>query len=160
MFPRITLPLAAFVIGASIFSASAFAQDYKIGALKINHPYARATVPGQSSGGAYISIENTGSTADKLIGTTSPAAKSVEIHTMKMDGNIMKMREAGEVELNPMSTVAMAPGGGFHIMLMGLTKPLKAGDQFPMTLIFQKAGKINVSVSVEDTSGMTNTMHH
>ena len=154
MFPRLAISLFACVISLSVY-----AHDYKLGALKIDHPYARATVPGQPSGGAYLSIENTGVGADKLLGATSPAAKSVEIHTMRMDGNVMKMREVGEVELQPMSTLTMAPGGGFHIMLMGLTKPLKVGDKFPMTLTFQKAGKIDVSVSVDDMSGKPGTMH-
>ncbi|PUA18227.1 copper chaperone PCu(A)C [Glaciimonas sp. PCH181] len=145
MFSRITISLLTLAL-----SATAYAHDYKVGALKIDHPYARATMPGQPSGGAYLSIENTGKEADKLLNVASPAAKSAEIHDMKMDGNIMKMREVGEIELRPMSTVVMTPGGGYHIMLMGLTKPLKAGDKFPMTLTFQKAGKIEVSVSVDD----------
>ena len=155
MFSRITMSLLTLA-----FSATAYAHDYKVGALKIDHPYARATVPGQPSGGAYLSIENTGKEADKLLSVGSPAAKSVEIHDMKMDGNIMKMREVGEVELRPMSTVAMVPGGGYHIMMMGLTKPLKVGDKFPMTLTFQKAGKIEVSVSVDDMkTQQTNATH-
>lgn len=154
MFSRLAVSLLACVI-----SASTYAHDYKLGALKIDHPYARATVPGQPSGGAYLSIENTGAGADKLLRVTSSAAKSVEIHTMRMDGDVMKMREVGEVELQPMSTLTMAPGGGFHIMLMGLSKPLKVGDKFPMTLFFQKAGKIDVSVSVDDMSGKPGTKH-
>lgn len=145
--------LIAISFLALAFSTSAYAHEYKIGALKIDHPYARATVAGQPSGGAYLSVENTGNEGDKLLGATSPAAKSVEIHNMKMDGNVMKMREVGEVELKPMSTVTMAPGGGYHIMLMGLAQPLKVGDKFPMTLTFQKAGKIEVSVSVDDLKG-------
>ncbi|MEB0014103.1 copper chaperone PCu(A)C [Glaciimonas sp. Gout2] len=154
MFPRLIVSVFACIISASVC-----AHDYKLGALKIDHPYARATVPGQPSGGAYLSIENTGPGTDKLLGATSPAAKSVEIHTMRMDGDVMKMREVGEVELQPTSTLNMAPGGGFHIMLMGLTKPLKVGDKFPMTLTFQKAGKIDVSVSVDDMSSKPGTMH-
>jgi len=149
MSPCISRLIAASFVTLA-FSAFAYAHEYRVGALKIGHPYARATVPGQPSGGAYLKLENTGSESDKLLSVTSPAAKSVEIHDMKMDGNVMKMREAGEIELKPMSTVTMAPGGGYHIMLMGLIQPLKAGGKFPMTLTFQKAGKIEVSVSVED----------
>ncbi|KAF3997335.1 copper chaperone PCu(A)C [Glaciimonas immobilis] len=154
MISRLTLSLVTL-----LFSISASAHDYTIGALKIDHPTARATVPGQPSGGAYLSIENTGKVADKLTKATSPWAKSVEIHSMTMDGNVMKMREVGDVELPPMATVAMAPGGGFHIMLMGLTKPLKVGDRFPMTLQFQKAGKIDVLVSVEDMNTASHAKH-
>jgi copper(I)-binding protein len=138
---------------ALALSVSAHAHEYELGSLHIGHPYARATVPGQPSGGAFLSIENKGKEADKLIGVSSPAAKSAEIHTMAMDGNVMKMREVGEIALPPASTVDMTPGHGYHIMLMGLAQPLKAGDKFPLTLTFQKAGKVEVSVYVTDLSG-------
>ncbi|MFC5472399.1 copper chaperone PCu(A)C [Paraherbaspirillum soli] len=138
---------------ALTISVSAYAHEYQLGALHIGHPYARATVAGQPSGGAFLSIENSGKETDKLIGVSSPAAKSAEIHTMTLDGDVMKMREVGEIELKPATTVLMTPGNGYHIMLIGLTQPLKAGDKFPLTLIFQKAGKIEVSVQVTDISG-------
>jgi copper(I)-binding protein len=115
----------------------------------ISHPYARATVPGQPSGGAYISIENKGKVADTLKSLSSTVAKSTELHTMAMDGNVMKMREVGDVDIKPSEKIAMHPGDGYHIMLIGLNKPLKVGDHFPMTLTFAKAGKIDVSVEVE-----------
>ncbi|WP_211452519.1 copper chaperone PCu(A)C [Collimonas antrihumi] len=134
-------------------SVSAYAQEYDLGSLHISHPYARATVPGQPGGGAFLSIENKGKEADKLIGVSSSVAKSSEIHTMSMDGNVMKMREVGEIDLPPASTVNMKPGHGYHVMLMGLNQPLKAGDKFPLTLTFRKAGKIEVSVVVTDLSG-------
>ncbi|SFH83111.1 hypothetical protein SAMN04515618_1044 [Collimonas sp. OK307] len=138
---------------ALAISVSAYAQEYDLGSLHISHPYARATVPGQPGGGAFLSIENKGKEADKLIGVSSSVAKSSEIHTMSMDGNVMKMREVGELDLPPASTVDMKPGHGYHIMLMGLSQPLKAGDKFPLTLTFRKAGKIEVSVIVTDLSG-------
>ncbi|MEO6921742.1 MAG: copper chaperone PCu(A)C [Collimonas sp.] len=138
---------------ALAFSVSAHAHEYTLGAIHISHPYARATVPGQPSGGAFLRIENTGKEGDKLIGVSSPAAKSTEIHSMAMDGDVMKMREVGEIALAPAATVDMKPGNGYHIMLIGLTQQLKAGDKFPLTLTFQKAGKIDVSVQVTDISG-------
>lgn len=144
--------VSLFVCALAV-SVSAYAHEYDLGSLHIGHPYARATVPGQPSGGAFLSIENKGKEADKLIGVSSPAAKNAEIHTMSMDGNVMKMREVGEIELAPASTVNMTPGNGYHIMLIGLTQPLKAGDKFPLTLTFQKAGKVEVSVHVTDLSG-------
>lgn len=141
-------------------SVSAYAHEYQLGTLHIGHPYARATVPGQPSGGAFLSIQNTGKEADKLIGVSSSVAKSTEIHTMSMDGNVMKMREIGEIALPPAATVEMTPGHGYHIMLMGLTQPLKAGDKFPITLTFEKAGKIEVSVHVTDMSGKSADAAH
>lgn len=135
---------------ASAFGASAYAHDYKAGDLRIEHPHARTTVPNQPSGVAYVAIENKGRNSDKLIAVTSTIAKSVEIHTMSMDGNVMKMREVDSIEIKPAARIAMQPGDGYHIMLIGLKKPLKAGDKFPLTLTFEKSGKVEVSVRVEE----------
>lgn len=145
---------------ALAISISAYAQEYDLGSLHISHPYARATVPGQPGGGAFLSIENKGKEVDKLIGVSSSVAKSTEIHTMSMDGNVMKMREVGEIDLPPASTVDMKPGHGYHIMLIGLNRPLKTGDKFPLTLTFRKAGKIEVSVVVTDLSGKSADAAH
>ncbi len=135
---------------ALLVCAAAVAQTYKGGDLLITQAFARSTVPGQTSGAAYLSIENKGKAPDKLIGVASPAAKSVQIHTMAMDGNVMKMREATEIALQPATKVAMQPGDGYHIMLIGLKKALKAGDKFPLTLNFEKSGKVEVAVPVEN----------
>ncbi|KAF1047713.1 MAG: hypothetical protein GAK35_00528 [Herbaspirillum frisingense] len=142
------------------------AHEYKLGQLEIGHPYARSTVPGQPAGGAYFSIENKGSAPDRLVALSSPVAKTTEIHTMAMEGNLMKMREVdGGLEVKPGQKIAMQPGNGYHIMLMGLSKPLKAGDKVPLTLTFEKAGKVDVTVNVEDAAAagkddMKGHMHH
>ena len=140
------------VIALVLMSTSLHARDATPPTLSVTHPYARSTMPGQASGAAYLTIENKGKQADKLIAITSPAAKSVEIHTMTMDGNVMKMREAGNVELKPHDKITMNPGDGYHIMLIGLKQPLKPGDKFPLTLNFEKSGKLEVSVTVEDAA--------
>lgn len=141
---------------AFTFGASAHAHDYKAGDLQIQHPHARATVANQPSGAAYLTIENKGKNADKLIAVSSPVAKSAEIHTMSMDGNVMKMREVDDIEIKPSTRVAMEPGHhGYHIMLLGLKQPLKAGDKFPLTLTFEKSGKVDVSVWVEEKNAKT-----
>jgi copper(I)-binding protein len=149
--------LLLFIITLTI-SALVFANDYKIGNLYINHAVARPSYPGQPSGAAYFSIENRGSTLDKLISISSPIAKSVQIHTMSMEGGVMKMREADGIEIKPSSKIIMQPGNGYHIMLIGLKQPLKPGDKFPLTLTFEKAGKLRVPVVVEGIkSGMDMT---
>lgn len=156
-FRSIALLITTLVIGTA-----AFAHDYQAGAIHVDHPYARATMPMQPAAGAYLTIENTGKTADKLIALASPAAKNVELHTMSMDGNVMKMRAVPALELKPADRIVMKPGSGYHLMLMGLAQPLKAGDKFALTLTFEKAGKVEVSVWVEDTT-MKNTAameHH
>ena len=140
---------------AFTFGAAAHAHDYKAGDLQIQHPHARATVANQPSGAAYLAIENKGKLADKLIAVSSPVAKSAEIHTMSMDGNVMKMREVDGIDIKPSARVAMQPGHGYHIMLVGLKQALKAGDKFPLTLTFEKSGKVDVSVSVEEKDAKT-----
>lgn len=128
----------------------AHAQEYTLKGLHIERPYARATVPNQPSGGAYLTIENQGKSTDKLVAASSPVAKSIEIHTMSMEGNVMKMRQVSDIELKPAAKIEMLPGNGYHLMLLGLNRPLKTGDKFPLTLTFEKAGKTEVMVSVVD----------
>lgn len=145
MHSRSLITVAALVVA---FSANA--NEYKAGGLHIIHPYARTTVPNQTVGGAYLTIENSGKTGDKLVAVASPIASRAEIHTMSMDGNMMKMREVSDIEIKPSSKLVMQPGNGYHIMLTGLKQPLKAGNTFPLTLTFEKAGKLAVSVLVQD----------
>lgn len=139
-----SLVLAAALLGTSF----AHAQD-----VQVSESFARATVPQQKSAGAYVTIENKGREIDRLVGASTPVAKSVEIHTMTLDGNVMRMREAGSIELKPASRVEMRPGEGYHLMLMGLQRPLKAGESFSITLQFEKAGKIEVNVPVQAGRG-------
>ena len=142
---------SALLLTAALLAAStAFAHEYKAGAIAIAHPHARATAPGQPAGAAYLGLNNTGATADKLLRASSPAATSVEVHTMSMEGNVMKMREVGSIELPPGANIAMKPGDGYHLMLMGLKNPLKLGDKIPMTLVSEKAGSVEVTVNVEE----------
>lgn len=153
------------LIAALSLSASfpAHAQSYKAGDISIDQAFARATVPHQPSGGAYLTIENHGKTADRLVSASSPVARSVEIHTMTMEGNIMKMREAGSLEIKPSERVVMQPGQGYHLMMMGLKEPLKAGGTFPVTLTFEKAGTLQLQVKVQDkalANGSSGGMPH
>ena len=129
-------------------SLTASAHEYNFGTLHILHPHARATVPQQPAGAAWVSIENQGKTADRLLSVSSPIAQSSELHEMSMQGDVMKMRETGPMEIRPGEKLIMQ-AGGYHIMLMGLKQQLKAGDKFPLTLVFEKAGKQEVSVTVD-----------
>lgn len=123
-------------------------HGYLLGDLQIGHPWTRATVPGQSSGGVYLSIENKGQTSDRLVSASSPIARSTEIHTMAMEDNVMKMREIGSIEVTPAEKISMQPGKGYHIMLIGLDRSLKVGDRIPLTLTFEKAGRLEVLAHV------------
>lgn len=149
-----------FLLPAVLASTLAIAQDYQLKDLRIANPYARPTAPHQPAGGAYLTIENRGKAADQLVAAASPVAKSVQIHTMTMDGNVMKMREAGAIDIKPAAKIEMKPGAGHHLMLMGLRQPLKTGDKFPLVLTFEKAGKTEVSVTVRDQDDMHGGAHH
>ncbi len=156
--------LRSLVISAAalVISTSLQAHDFKVGGIRIDHPYARPTVPGQTSAGAYLTLENKGKDTDKLVSIASPAAKSAEIHTMSMDGDIMRMREVPNIEIKSSATVTMKPGGGYHIMLIGIKKPLMPGEKIPLTLTFEKSGDVDVFAVVKgaDTKTAPEKMNH
>jgi copper(I)-binding protein len=136
--------LRAFALLLLVFAGASHAQS-----IVVNKALARATVGKASNGAAFLQIENKGAD-DVLLSGSSPASSKVEIHTMSMDGNVMKMRALDQLELKSGQKLEMKPGTGVHIMLMGLKKPLAAGDKFPLTLNFRKAGKIDTTVEVSD----------
>jgi copper(I)-binding protein len=140
--------LTLAILAAALLSSGAFAHDYQLKTLHIDHPFARATPPGAKVAGAFMAIANQGKDPDRLISVASPAAGLVQIHEMAVDGGIMKMRAVQGVDLKPGATTELRPGG-FHVMLEGLKQPLKQGDQIPLTLTFEKAGSIEVKVEVE-----------
>jgi len=115
----------------------------------IDKAVARATVGKMANGAAFLQIANKGAD-DVLLSGSSPAASKVEIHTMSMDGNVMKMSALDQLELKAGQKLEMKPGSGVHIMLIGLKKPLAAGDKFPLTLNFRKAGKVDATVEVAE----------
>jgi copper(I)-binding protein len=128
--------------------ATVYAHEYTLGELHIGHPWSRATPPGAQTGGAFLKLTNNGKAADKLVKAETPAAGTVELHTMSMDGNVMRMRQVESIELKPGASVALAPGG-LHIMMIGLKQALKQGDKVPMTLWFEKAGKVEVQLAID-----------
>lgn len=139
----------SFAAGLALACAAlaAHAHDYKIGAITIDRPYARATLPGQPTGGAYLRLDNRGP-ADRLLAAKCDIARSVELHEMKMEGDVMRMRQLDAIDVPSNQATVLKPGG-LHVMLMGLKAPLKEGQRFPMTLKFEKAGEVKVEVSVD-----------
>ena len=138
-----------WLFALALSSAPALAEDYKLKNLVIDHPYARATPPGATTGGAYVTVENKGATPDKLLAASTPAAKFVEIHQMSMNGGMMTMRAVQGIEIKAGARIELKPGG-YHLMLLDLKKPLRTGAKIPLTLVFEKAGKLEVSAWVED----------
>lgn len=137
-------------LALAMAATAAFAHEFKLGEMTIGHPYSRTTAPGQSTGGAYLSVANRGP-ADTLVSARTPVAQSVEMHEMRMAGEVMQMREIRSIAVPSDKPVVLQPGG-LHLMLIGLKSPLKQGDRFPLTLKFQKAGEVTVEVVVETAS--------
>ena len=136
---------------------AAHAHTFKLGAIEIGHPYARATAPGQPSGGGYLSLSNAGAN-DRLLSASAEVSKAVELHTMTMEGDVMRMRQVEAIELPAGKKVELKPGG-LHIMFIGLKAPLKPGDKFPLKLRFEKAGEVTVEVNVEAASASHEMKH-
>ncbi|GAA0522529.1 MAG: copper chaperone PCu(A)C [Pigmentiphaga sp.] len=128
-------------------AGQAVAHDYTAGAIQINHPWSRATVTGQPAGGGFLKLTNKGAD-DKLIAVRADISATAELHTMQMDGDIMRMRQVDGIALPAGQTVELRPGG-YHIMFMRLKAPLKEGTSFPATLVFEKAGEVKVDFKVE-----------
>ena len=139
-------------------AATVSAHDFSVGQIKIAHPYARATPAGQATGGGYLKLDNAGAD-DKLLSASAQVSSSVELHSMSMEGDVMRMRQVDGVALPAGKTVELKPGG-LHIMFVGLKAPLKAGDSFPMTLKFQKAGEVTVTVNIEAAGAAAAAMPH
>ena len=148
------LPVILMTAGA----AAARAHGSRAGGLVIDHPYATPTPAGATTGAAYLrTLRNTGDQADRLIGASTPVARTVEIHRSVVDpAQVMRMRAVDGIDLPPKAELKLRHGGEHHLMLIDLRAPLKTGDRFPMTLRFQKAGEIEVMVWVQqprDASG-------
>lgn len=117
----------------------------KTGTIVVEQAWARASLT--TNGAAYVAFRNMGKSTDRLIGIRSPVARRAELHTHTMDKGIMRMRPLKAIEVHPGAPAVMRPGGD-HIMLMGLTRKLKRGETFPITLRFAHAGEVTVMVTV------------
>jgi len=142
----------AIVIAATLavsLALPAHAEDVAADSVKISAPWARATPKGAAVGAGYMTITNNGSTPDRLVGGASEVASDFEIHEMRMDNGVMRMRQiTNGLEIKPGQSVELKPGGN-HVMFLGLKKPLAQGEHVKATLAFEKAGKVDVDFTVE-----------
>jgi copper(I)-binding protein len=124
--------LSLSVVFAAVLTLPAFAQS-----VDVKDAWARTSVPGQKATGAFMKI--TAKEGSRLVAASSPVAGVTEVHEMKMDGNVMKMRAVeGGLELPAGKTVELKPGG-FHVMLMDLKAALPKDSTIPLTLVFKDA---------------------
>jgi len=141
--------LCGILFFGALTCASASAEEVKAGDLVITQAWSRATPGGAKVGGGYLTIENKGSTADRLIGGSADIAAKVQVHEMAMNNGVMTMRPIDKgLTIEPGKTVKLAPGG-LHLMLLDLKSPLKQGDKVPLTLEFERAGKVSLSLDVQ-----------
>jgi len=142
------------------FTVPAQAGDAKAGDLVITQAWSRATPSGAKIAGGYLTIENKGATPDRLVGGGGAIAGKVEIHEMAMNNGVMTMRPLDKgLAIEPGKTVKLAPGG-YHLMLMDLKGPFKQGDKVPVTLEFEKAGKVTLSFDVQGVGAQAPAHDH
>jgi hypothetical protein len=148
------MSIKLLIVGVGLLlGAAAWAQS---GQLQVTDAWARATPGKAENGAAYLTVRSP--TADRLVAASTPVAKKAELHTMSMTGMVMKMRPVEGVDIPAGGSVTLKPGG-LHIMLLGLDKPLKVGQSFPLTLTFEKAGSRAVTVAVEKPGAASGPGH-
>jgi copper(I)-binding protein len=146
MISRRTLAGAALLL-AALPLRPAPAQTIEVGALRLENPWTRAANQG-AQGAGFLVIRNTGAAPDRLLAAASPAAQRMELHTHVRDGEVMRMRPVADIPVPANGSVTLQPGG-LHLMLIGLTQPLVAGQSVPVTLRFERAGEVTIQLAVQ-----------
>ncbi len=147
------MKIILLVLTLTFFSFSARAE------MVITNPLSFETAEGQKVGAALMTLQNTSADDDKLIKASAPICGHVELHTMAEENGIMRMREIPKIDVPKGETVALTHDG-LHLMLMDLKAPLKAGQVFPLTLVFEKAGEKTVEVKVQSRSALHKMMNN
>ncbi len=128
--------------------AVAVSSNYTLGGIEIGSPWARAPSPATGDGAGFFTLTNKGAASDRLIAAVSPAAGRVEIHAIKVEGSELRMRQLVDgLALSPGATLTLKPRG-YHLMLIGLKTPLEQGARITVTLVFEKAGSIDIELVV------------
>jgi len=141
----LSLPFRSIAAGA-LLAAAAASWAQPAAPVQADGAWVRASVPGQSGTGGFMTL--TAHAPLKLVGVRTPAAGVAEVHEMKMDGDTMRMRGIPALDLPAHRAVELKPGG-YHLMLMDLAQPLKAGDTVPLTLSFQDAQGATSTLTVQ-----------
>jgi copper(I)-binding protein len=144
--------------------APAVPHEVRVGPITVTDLWARATPPGAKTAGGYLTITNSGSAPDRLVGVATPAAARGEIHQMSVAADVMTMKPADGVAIPAGESVTLAPGG-FHLMFLGLMEPLVEGGEMPVTLTFEKAGSVEtylhvIAIGAMGLDGSVDAEHH
>ena len=148
---KLSLTLSACLL-AMLSMQSISADEYRLGHLQITDPYTRTTPPMAAVAGGFMTVTNNGTESDTFLGGRAGFVEAVEIHEMSMADGIMKMRRLENgLQIAPNETVELKPGG-YHLMLIKPSEPMKEGDKHKITLSFKQAGDIEVELEVKDIS--------
>jgi copper(I)-binding protein len=162
--PRSLLTIPARLITALLLTlyigSEAHAQTATSSTITVEQPWARATPKGASTGAAYMTLINNSTTADRLLGATTSMAEAVQFHKETQDNGVSRMRQVPAVDLEPGAKIIFKPGE-MHMMIVRLKQPLTEGQTLPLTLQFEKAGAIEVTVPIGKVGAMEpNHMDH
>jgi periplasmic copper chaperone A len=144
------------IAGAIALTAGgAWAQNYRVGQIEVGNPWALATSGYDlTNGAAYMVLSDRGTQPDQLVSATTPVARKMELHVFNVENGVYGMHPISAFQVTPGTAPTVLEPGGAHVMLEGLTQPLKAGDSFPLVLSFKKAGKLRVDVRIEGSAPM------
>lgn len=137
---------AAVLTGALIMVSALPRMTFAAETVNVGNAWVRATAPGQKTAGAYMDLTSDADAA--LVAADSAVAGKAELHSMSMDGGVMRMRSVAKIDLAAKKAVKLAPGG-LHIMLLDIKQPLKEGDKVPLTLVIRSGGNAQSTVKVE-----------
>jgi len=148
-------PVFAMAALLTLGVAPSLAQQFSVGDIVVEKPWARATPRGATVGAGYLTIRNNSAVADHLTGGTADFATAVEPHEMSMKDGVMTMRLVPDgIVIPPNGAVTLTPGG-FHLMFQGLKRPLTKGEKVQVTLIFEHAGSVPVDFAVGAIGAMS-----
>ncbi len=146
-----------FALALALIAAPLSASAHEFGGTKdgvtVLHPWARATPSGAKVGAVFFEVKAAASRGDRLVGGKTKAAQRVEIHGHTMDNGVAKMRPVKGLEIPAGRSVVLQPNG-YHLMLMGLSSPLKEGDTLDVTLVFERSGEVKLEATVEPIGAM------
>ncbi len=129
-------------------ASAAQAADYKAGSIEVKQVWSRETPPTAQVGGGFMTLNNSGKSDDALVAIKAGVSGKVELHTHTMEDGVMKMREVPKIVVPAGGKTELKPGS-FHVMFIDMKAPFKAGDKFPATLVFEKAGEVKVDFIVQ-----------
>jgi copper(I)-binding protein len=126
-----------------------------VGQIDVDNPWALATKGFDlTNGAAYMRLTDHGTQPDQLVSASTPVARKVQLHVFNVENGVYGMHPVSAIQISPGTAPTVLDPGGAHVMLEGLTQPLKAGDSFPLTLSFEKAGKLRVEVRIESSESI------